>query len=692
MTYRIQFHKDFTLRQLELLIPYLQLLGVRTVYASPIFQAVPGSTHGYDALNANCINPEIGTEEALRSISVQLKAAGMEWLQDIVPNHMAYDSRNAWLCDVLTHGSRSDYAAFFDINWWHPQFQGRLMAPFLGETREEALHNRALVLALHNGQLMFRYHETFWPLQPLSYWSVLGNTAGLPRPLQNWLRPLAEWDERQPTKKWEEWKSRLAALLQQKKLAGSVQQCLQQANENPELLRQVAAEQYYDLCRWSDSDRQINYRRFFTVNGLICLNIQHGEVMAQHHHLLRRLLQDGVFQGLRIDHIDGLSDPLQYLQRLRTMAGSEPAIFVEKILEPGEDLPQNWPVQGTTGYDFLSLVNNLQTYTPSRDAFTQFYRRLKGDHRAMDVQVAEKKSYILAHHMKGELENLCRLFLELDLVEKKALAPVHPQDIRDALGSFLVHCPVYRYYGNRFPLDDEEADAVQAILSKAGQADARLRPALGLLEEVLLRTPHHTDDDTRARIAGFYQRCMQFTGPLMAKGVEDTLMYTDHRFIGHNEVGDSPASFGTSTDEFHEAMIRRREQWPLALNATATHDTKRGEDVRARLNVLTALGDAWLRTVTEWQQMNASSKMAQAPDASDEYFIYQPLAGAYPMPGEDDAGFPGRLQEYLQKALREAKAHSNWSSPDEDYEAAAKSFALALVDRHPRLQVRQSEG
>jgi malto-oligosyltrehalose synthase/4-alpha-glucanotransferase len=393
-------------------------------------------------------------------------------------------------------------------------------------------------------------------------------------------------------------------------------------------------------------------------------------------------LEEGIFSGLRVDHIDGLYDPSQYLDRLRELAGDETYIVVEKILEPGESLPHQWNIEGNTGYDFLALVNNVFTNKKNEAAFTKFYRQLANDRKSIHQHLHDKKSDILFNYMEGELENLYQLFLQLKLTDRKFQSSVHPDDLQTAIAEFLIQCPVYRYYGNSFPLDEPEASQVRDILNRMRKSGAADGIAISILENTFLHKPHEGNEDYNSRVAKFYQRCMQFSGPLMAKGVEDTFMYTFNRFIGHNEVGDSPESFGISVDDFHHAMIERQENWPLSLNATSTHDTKRGEDVRARLNVLSDIAEEWFNIVQQWQQLNKGRKQNHFPDANDEYLVYQSLVGNYPMPGQDEDGFGERMTAYLQKALREAKRHSNWTTPNEEYEKATAEFAEALLNKN----------
>ncbi|GAB2793677.1 hypothetical protein GCM10027275_43290 [Rhabdobacter roseus] len=685
-TYRIQFHKEFSFADFEKIIPYLQKLGISTVYASPILESTPGSTHGYDAVNPHEIDPELGDQEQLTALSEVLKEQGIGWLQDIVPNHMAFDPSNPWLMDVLEKGEQSEYAPFFDIAWNSPLYQGSIMVPFLGAPLEEVIEAGELKVAYDGDRLVFSYFDTNYPLHPNSYASLLVSKEDKPNEaVQQILEQLDQLNHIEDAKSysaaWDELRMQLAALMKAESTKKYLQKRLADVNASAGLLEQLADEQCYRLCNWQETDNQINFRRFFTVNGLICLNIQDDEVFQHYHALIKTLIDAGLFQGLRVDHIDGLYDPSRYLEQLRELAGEEAYLVVEKILEAGEVLPTAWPIQGNTGYDFLGQVNNLFTYKASEEAFTDFYHQLVGDTSSPATLQREKKAYILYESMAGELENLYQLFIKLNLIDKRIFASIHKEDMKNAIGEFLIQCPVYRYYGNQYPLQDEEAAAVQQIINRVRRYDPELRQAVGLLEDVLLRKPHEGNQERNERTLHFYQRCMQFTGPLMAKGVEDTLMYTYHRFIGHNEVGDSPESFGCTIDEFHQLMRARQEQWPLSLNATSTHDTKRGEDVRARLNVLTELPEAWMAKVEEWQEMNQVLKDDVGPDANEEYFIYQTLVGAYPMPGEDEDDFANRLEEYLQKAMREAKLNSNWTEPDEEYEAATKAFASGLLDQ-----------
>ena len=683
-TYRIQFHKDFTFADLEKIIPYLQNLGVKTLYASPIFEATPGSVHGYDVVDPLVINPEIGTEESFRDLSQKLQDAGISWLQDIVPNHMAFHSKNKWLMDVLEKGEQSVYASFFDITWNSKLFKGKVMVPFLGNTLEEVIQADELKIAFEDGRFVLKYYDSYYPLKICSYLTVVqaANENDATKSLINQINNCHKIEEAQELQKcWDEFLLQLKSLLKNDVVNSSIQQAIDVINGDKKRLQGIVDEQYYRLCHWQETDYRINYRRFFTVNGLICLNIQDESVFNQHHAFIKQLVDEGTIQGLRVDHIDGLYNPTGYLDRLRGLAGEEGYIVVEKILEPGEDMPHYWPIQGSTGYEFLAMVNNLLTNKAAEGPFTDYYQELTNNFSSVHQQIHDKKTHILNEHMGGELENLYQLFLQLNIADKRQLARIPSDDLKSVIGEFLIQCPVYRYYGTSFPLGGEEEKAIRNILSRVRRSGESAE-AVSVLETTLLHKPHEGNVEVNNRIRQFYQRCMQFTGPLMAKGVEDTLMYTYNRFIGHNEVGDSPEAFGSTIDEFHQQMIARQQNWPLSLNGTSTHDTKRGEDTRARLNVLTDLHEEWLAKVEEWRGLTQELKQDNSPDVNDEYFIYQAIAGGYPMPGEGDDDFAARIQEYLQKALREAKVHSNWTTPNEQYESAAKNFALSLLDKN----------
>ncbi|XWW47111.1 malto-oligosyltrehalose synthase [Fibrella sp. USSR17] len=720
-TYRVQLHENFTFADLERQLDYLQQLGVTTIYASPTLAATPGSTHGYDGIDPQRINPEIGTLDQLRALSQELRQRNMGWIQDIVPNHLAFHPANPWISDILEKGHQSLYAHYFDIPRNNELFDGTLMAPFLGQKLVDIIKNGELRVAYMHQRLVLQYYDSHFPLAPHTYARALVSeeqqnadlfTNNVPTALMQWLSEVDGLYVPEPTNpvigitndgvatrqqpavekpisskdaaiRWDEARLELAALMDDDDAVRHyVDTRLAWFNQSAEDIHALCGDQHYRLCDGEETRRRINFRRFFTVNGLICLTIERPEVFDHVHKLIHKLVEDGIFQGLRVDHIDGLFDPTGYLERLRETMGDDPYIVVEKILEPGEAMPADWPIQGSSGYDYLALVNNVLTDEAGREAFTTFYEGLVGNAAPIHDQILSRKAYILYHDMGGELANLYKLFRNQQLATAEELSAVNETMLLLTIAEFLVQCPVYRYYGNQFPLGREEADALRHILDGIRNRAVELRAPADLLETIWLTRPQQGNADYNARALRFYQRCMQFTGPLMAKGVEDTLLYTYFRFIGHNEVGDSPEAFGMSVTAFHQAMQERQSNWPLAMNGTSTHDTKRGEDVRSRLNVLTALGYDWTITAQRWLDQTAQLRPANMPDTNDAYFILQTLVGAHPFVGQPDDNFPERLHDYVTKSLQEAKRHTSWTAPNKVYMEATHTFIDQLLDKN----------
>ncbi|RZL17636.1 MAG: malto-oligosyltrehalose synthase, partial [Pedobacter sp.] len=483
------------------------------------------------------------------------------------------------------------------------------MVPFLGDDPETLIENGELNLITIEGESYLKYHDSRWPLR-------LDTDLTLP-------------------------------------------------------IAQILDRQYYRLCNYRESHKRMNYRRFFTVNSLICLNIQNPIVFSDYHKLSKQLLDEGIIQGLRIDHVDGLFDPSAYLTQLRSLCGEQTYIVVEKILEPSELLPSNWPIQGTTGYDYLGLVNQLFTNEKAEKQFNKFYKGLGRFNSPIAMQIQRKKREFLNVYMQGELENLYQAFIKIIQEEQNPLEELNqdPEIYKDIITEFLVRFPVYRFYSANTPLSPDETTAFEEIFNSMPD-EPKLKAAKNNFRSSLF-----------ANNGSFFLRLMQFTGPLMAKGVEDTLMYTFNRFIGNNEVGDSPEVFGITAEDFHQRIIERQNNWPFAMNASATHDTKRGEDARTRLNVLTDLKNGWPEEAANWKRLNEDLKRSSQPDNNDEYFIYQTLLATYPEQEIDQEDYLDRLLEYVEKALRESKARSNWEEPDQQYEANCKTFIIGLLDK-----------
>ncbi len=653
-TYRIQFHRGFTLEQLAAQKEYFALLGPGTIYASPLLKAVPGSTHGYDVINPLEINPETGNLQEFKKLTGAFQKDGIGWLQDIVPNHMAYHRGNTWLMDVLENGSRSPSHAVCDLEPGVPGSTNPLMAPFLDSSREEAIRNGEVRLGWENDNFCIRYFNQVYPCNPDTFSSLLNEQA---------------------------------SDKQGKELVGHI---LNKYNSDPSKLKEVLDNQHYTLCHWQETEKRINYRRFFTVNSLICLRMEDEKVFQTWHRFLAKLLRKGHINGLRIDHVDGLNDPDRYLRWLRELSGNNTYIVTEKILKQDEDLPEFWPVQGTTGYDFLAMVNNLLTDVRGTASLEKFFRELTTVTAPPAELNYQNKKMILTTRMHGEWDNIVEYFDRLGLMdfEKEGITK---KEIKEAIGEFMLACPVYRLYPRKFPIHGQDRKRVQEIIKSAKQRNPGIVPALDILAGVLL-SREQKDNGRVHKVGGFFKRLMQFTGPLMAKGVEDTSMYQYNYFIAHNEVGDAINAKGISISEFHRHMKARQRGWPRTMNTTSTHDTKRGEDVRARLNVISELTGEWESNVRRWMQMNQKLKTRlesglPEPSVHVEYFIYQTLLGTFPFNGKPDKPYLDRIDRYLVKALRESKRKVSWRDPDTSYENAVCGFVrYMLAPDHDFLQ------
>ncbi len=691
-TYRLQLSSSFTLEQLADIVDYLHDLGISTIYASPIFRARAGSTHGYDVADPRRINPEIGTEAQLSDLVQRLEKLEMGWLQDIVPNHMAYDPANPWVNDLLEKGPHAAYATYFNVDWNHPdpRFTGKIMAPFLGSSLEAVLEEKQL--SLHWGKTGFqlRYYDHHLPVSLSSYPGLLRDVRAIDGLSAEQKAQFDTWVERTEADAQsllkgeltgESWKSTVAELyqeLQQSALVEAVAQFTASYAEDISRLEALLEEQHYRLVHWKTTEQVINYRRFFTVNDLICLNAHRPEVFDHYHRKIKQWIDEGYVQGVRVDHVDGLLDPTAYLEELRTLLGDEPYLVVEKILEHDEQLPEHWPVQGSSGYGFLADINQLFTSVAGGQSLLSYYDTWQSQSEGTDYPalVHRNKHFILRERMQGELHNLTRLLGSLKLGDGN-----ETQVVESALAELLVAFPVYRIYSSSFPFSPEDQAVLQETFERAEEAAPELAGSLKTLRSVF--DGQASGDDTYdAHRLDFVMRCQQFAGPLAAKGVEDTTFYGYHPLISHNEVGDSPQQLGIDVAEFHQRMQRR---WPLAMSATATHDTKRGEDARMRINLLSEVPSEWMKVTARWRYGNEPHKTALDqdggwPEANFEYFIYQTLVGTFPFhttPKAED--YANRLREYLVKAAREAKTHTNWSEPNEDYERAVTHFAEQLL-------------
>lgn len=707
-TYRIQFHAGFTFHHLEEILDYLHELGISTIYASPITTATRGSQHGYDVTDALILSPDIGTERELERLAGILKKKDMNWLQDIVPNHMAFDTANTWLYDVLERGRHSEFYPFFDIDTGHSTelFGNKIMLPFLGKTLTECVQTGELTLAFAGNGFAIRYFDKEFPVSAFSYQWIATLTDGCPRELlaslqdlqQSALRPLATWSRAK-----EEWTEKVSANPEWQLF---LRQRIGFFNQQPALISELLDSQHYIPAHWSLSASHINYRRFFTVNSLICLRMEDPVVFSAYHEKISEWMQKRYIQSLRIDHIDGLAFPRQYIERLRTLFGRDCYIIAEKILASGEALPEDWSLQGTTGYDFLSIINQLLTDENGYKEIQAFYRERIGDQTPYEDIVFAKKYNFLKTQMGGEWSNLLNLLLNLPLLGADKM---DKERLKEALGILMAALPVYRVYPeppalgssvlSLSGLHGKPALPSEPSLQFIRQAFATARkkmapsgddnpfpppshPELDFLE-ALFRGSKDPEKDWQQQI--FQARLMQFTGPLAAKGVEDTTFYVYNPLISRNEVGDNPGIAGMTSDAFHEEMLRRRTIAPYSLNATTTHDTKRGEDSRIRLNWLSAHSSTWIEKIKDWTRINRSAMDPVAKDAAptpnDEYLIYQSLAGSFPQDLVVTDAFRERMHQYLTKALREAKTNTNWDKPDEAYEKRCHDFLSSILEQ-----------
>lgn len=706
-TYRIQFNSAFGFDAAKAITNYLTELGISDLYASPIFKARAGSTHGYDIVDPTQLNPEIGSDESFENLIQDLKQKNMGWLQDIVPNHMAYDSQNKYLMDILENGSDSIYVDYFDISWNSPfgSNQEPILVPLLGNFYGDCLENGEIQLKYDESGLSVNYYSLKLPIKLESYASFLNRNLGklvttLGRKHPTFVRLLgllysvknipSEATARQRRDQTEFVKGLLWELYtDNSEIQAFIDENLELFNgekgkpESFNLLDNLLSEQFYRLSYWKVGAEEINYRRFFTVNELISVKVEELKVFNNTHCLISQLVEEGKFTGLRIDHIDGLYDPTQYIERLKEKTG-DTYIVVEKILQHGEELPDNWSIQGTSGYDYLNYINGIFCQTENQDKFTQIYADVTGNKTPYEEIVAEKKHLIIDRNFAGDIENLTIL------LKKIAGMYRHGNDftingLKQALAEVLTRFPVYRTYVTQDSLSDMDRYYIQEVTEAAKANTPLLSHELNFIQKLMLL--EYEDSVTQAekdQWLYFVMRVQQYTGPLMAKGVEDTALYVYNRFIALNEVGGEPGRFGIDLSDFHEFNQKRQKRWSNATSATSTHDTKRGEDTRARLNVLSEIPDEWQQHVRSWMEINYSYKKnvkrVTMPAKNDEYLFYQTLIGAFPFVEEEYGSFVQRVKDYVLKAIREAKVYTAWLRQNTIYENAFTDFVSAVLE------------
>ncbi|WP_404385775.1 malto-oligosyltrehalose synthase [Caenispirillum salinarum] len=739
-TYRFQFHAGFTFRDAIALVPYLADLGVTHVYASPFLKAREGSTHGYDIVDHGALNPEIGTEEDFTALTDVLKQHGMGMIADFVSNHMGVaQADNPWWLDVLEYGEGSPYAEFFDIDF-HPmktELRGKVLLPFLGDHYGRVLEDGHLVLKLDAAQGNFSvwYWEHRFPITPYRYGGIF--TVVLPALRKAGLADaaLAEMEEivagfrevrrtvrssraqGQRRQKAERLKEQFAALLaEQPALADAISEALAAFQGKPGdppsflPLHRLLEAQHYRLAYWRTASDEINYRRFFQINDLAGLRVEVPAVFDASHKLILQLLGDGRIDGIRIDHIDGLFDPKGYLERLQEKARAatgldrDTYVLVEKILGHHENLRTEWRCSGTTGYEALNEIGGLFVDGGAEERMTRTYARFTGESTDFEDIVQTSKHQVMRQELASELQVLVNGLSRLSERDWRT-RDYTPRDLRSALEEVVACFPVYRtYIDRRRPAQHDLRDIEWAI------AQARKNPMFpdesifDYLWSILTTDAGRRKGDPfpRTEVLRLARKAQQVTSPVMAKGLEDTAFYRFNRLVSLNEVGGHPDVFGVTPGSFHHRMADRAKTWPHTMLSSATHDTKRGEDVRARINALSELSEAWTKRVRRWEHLNRRRKSEidgeMAPAPNDEYLFYQVLVGVW-TPGlviPEDGVTEGsaeakelddlreRLEGYMLKALREAKVRSAWTRQNGPYEEAVLRWMRHILDGRRR--------
>ncbi|MGE5354543.1 MAG: malto-oligosyltrehalose synthase [Acidobacteriota bacterium] len=705
-TYRLQLNAAFTFNNLKEIVRYLSELGISDIYASPIMKAVKGSMHGYDVVDPNQFNPELGTEEEFDSLVEEYKKYEMGWLQDVVPNHMSYSAENQMIVDLLENGPNSRFINFFDIEWNHPHasVRQRVLAPFLGRYFQEVLEDGELVLKYEAEGFSIYYYDNRFPLKMESYSDILSfrmsslqNRLGKNHPdvikylaVMYILRSLPtseEMDERYSQIKFV--KGMLYELYTGNEVIKEfIDENMRIYNgrkgvpESFNMLEKLLSEQYFRLAYWKVANEEINYRRFFNISSLISLKMENEEVFNRIHTLVLKLVDEGKIDGIRIDHVDGLYDPTSYLKRLRGRL-QDNYLVVEKILELEEELPTEWPIEGTTGYEFVNYVNGIFIKKDNEKAITDLYQRFSGFTTPYERVVAEKKRLIIQTRMAGEVERLAFLVEAVSSIDRYGI-DITMHGLKRALEETLTYFPIYRTYINAENYTERDKKYLEALFRRVSRINPRLSHEFNYICNLLMLSfrEHFTEEQKKIAL-DFVMKFQQLTGPLMAKGFEDTALYVYNRLISMNEVGGNPGRFGITTDEFNTYCQKRAQLWPYSMNATATHDTKRGEDVRARINVLSEIPEEWEEKVNTWSRLNSSKKGSLngevIPERNDEYFLYQTLIGSFPFEHADLTTYVKRIKEYIVKATREAKVHTAWIKPDEEYEQAYSSFVEKIL-------------
>lgn len=714
-TYRLQFQPEFGFADAADIVAYLSELGISHVYASPIFRARKGSLHGYDCVDFNAFNAELGSPEDWHTLADRLRTHAMGWLQDIVPNHMAFHADNQMLADVLENGLSSPFHDHFDICWDHPlkDLQCKVMAPFLGQPYSECIKNGDIRLGYGADGFAAVYQNLKFPLRTESYLQILGPSAGslkteVGEDDPDYLRWIDALDalkslvlisdlairrDRRRAAKQALWDLHSNNAAIRRMLA----ECLGRYNGTPgdidsfQRFDRLLSQQWFRLCFWKNANEEINYRRFFDINELIALRQEKNSVFEHTHGLLSELAAAKIVTAVRVDHIDGLADPEGYLHRLNRCLGQQAYILVEKILAPEENLPTSWPVQGTTGYDFAHWLNALFVCRENESRFTEIYAGFSGRTASFEDVVYCAKKWVLSTRMTGDLENLARRLKRISALKRFA-DNLNLNRLKEALSELLARFPIYRTYLGQENTRPADLDTVQTVISREIREQPQLQSEFVFIRKLLLEDVHFNEAVDDVELFELCRRAIrtfqQLSAALMAKGFEDTAFYRYYRLVSLNEVGGEPDSFGCSVDRFHEFIAQRAAHWPHAMNSTATHDAKRGEDVRARLNVLSEIPTEWKTRLEAWHAFNRGHRMRKrpetVPDKNTEYFLYQTLIGVWPHKGPVTKRFVERVKAYMIKAAREAGEQTSWIAPREEYETALAGFVDNLLDPSPQ--------
>jgi (1->4)-alpha-D-glucan 1-alpha-D-glucosylmutase len=683
-TYRVQFGPELGFDDAAAVVAYLSELGVSHLYCSPYLQAAPHSTHGYDVVDYHRVSDDLGGAVAHRRLCDALTAHRMGQILDIVPNHMAITGRdNPWWWDVLENGPSSVYASYFDVDWQAPEerLRNMVLIPVLGDQYGRVLDAREVQLVRRGGAFEIHYYDQAYPVAPRSLAPLLAAAAercssddlAFIADALDWM-PLPTAIDRTSVDRRHRDKAVLGRQItrligENPEVAAAIDAEIELVNSSSDALHTLLERQNYRLAFWRTAQRELGYRRFFDINSLAGLRMEDELVFRDTHQLIVRWLRDGTLDGVRVDHIDGLREPDQYLLRLRA-AAPHSYVAVEKILEPGEHLRESWPIEGTTGYDFLNLAGGLMVDPAGEAPLTDFYAEFTGESLDFPALAHEKKLLVMRDVLGSDLGRLTAQFLEVCETHRHHRDHTR-HEIHETLLETIAHFRVYRTYVDA--TDGTVAEEDSRVISAAVEEARARRPDLDaglfdfLADVLTLRVRGRAETE-------LVMRFQQVTGPVMAKAVEDTAFYCFNRLACLNEVGSDPTRFGASPEQFFAWCETTRARWPRTILATSTHDTKRSGDVRARISLLSEIPSQWSAAVRRWSAMNESHRTGDYPDRNIEYLLYQALVGACPIESQ-------RLSAFIAKAAREAKTHTSWTSLNAAYEdALARFVAEALAD------------